>query len=293
MLMDGPGGWPIEPNWWKREEKDFGDQLRWCEYCGMALDTYTRDAREEIDDVSPFWAEQLINIDSPKLRKNRINVIDIKNNIIQENSKANGIQFSDSSGNGPYTKDYDARFNKEKTVLFPLEFERFSLTAIQHVGSFKEYFKKILDESDPDNYLLIVSDNVKLNDEGLNNLKKCIINPGTLHFIDFSSDKKMNNAYFSNRSALKSGFAALFNKKALSLRNIDLENANDIHSFQDIARLWIPSKIVKFHPKMEYAAKPYCGSFIRPFKRNYYELWFWTALRIMIKNYIKQYKKIK
>jgi hypothetical protein len=59
MLLDGPGGWPIEKGWWKKEEKDFGAQLDWCELCGIALETFSRDAREGIDDVSPFWAEKL------------------------------------------------------------------------------------------------------------------------------------------------------------------------------------------------------------------------------------------
>ncbi len=42
MLFDGPGGWLIEKDWWKRKPEDFGDQLHWCELCGIALNTKSR-----------------------------------------------------------------------------------------------------------------------------------------------------------------------------------------------------------------------------------------------------------
>lgn len=67
--LGGPGGWPIEPGWWKRKPCDFGDQLHWCEMCSAALPMPKRDANEEHDDVSPIWNEKLKQIDSPKHRK--------------------------------------------------------------------------------------------------------------------------------------------------------------------------------------------------------------------------------
>ena len=38
VVLDGPGGWPIEPEWWKRTPADFEDQIeRYCERCGMCV----------------------------------------------------------------------------------------------------------------------------------------------------------------------------------------------------------------------------------------------------------------
>ena len=74
MLFNGPGGWPIEPNWWKRKPEDFGDQLHWCELCGAALDTQRRDANQQVDDASPTLIERLRLVDSPKLKQGRVQV---------------------------------------------------------------------------------------------------------------------------------------------------------------------------------------------------------------------------
>jgi hypothetical protein len=87
MLLDGPGGWPIEKGWWERTEKDFGGQIEWCEMCGIALQTFSRDAREEIDDASPFWMEKLKAVNSPKLKTGKVNPLKIENGVIDEASK--------------------------------------------------------------------------------------------------------------------------------------------------------------------------------------------------------------
>jgi len=38
LLWDGPGGYDIEPNWWRRKPHHFQDQVdRYCPNCGMAI----------------------------------------------------------------------------------------------------------------------------------------------------------------------------------------------------------------------------------------------------------------
>jgi len=38
VVLDGPGGYPLEPDWWQREPEDFRDQVeRYCRHCGMAV----------------------------------------------------------------------------------------------------------------------------------------------------------------------------------------------------------------------------------------------------------------
>ncbi len=119
MLFEGPGGWPIEPGWWERTPDEFGDQLHWCEICGLACKTFMRNANDEVDDVSPAMYEKLSVLGSSKLKMGHVNKLKIEDGIIAEQSKASGKRFSLQM---PYTENYEARFNSSKTVLFPKEF---------------------------------------------------------------------------------------------------------------------------------------------------------------------------
>lgn len=79
MLFDGPGGWPVEPGWWKREPHQFGDQKeRWCPRCGCAVPLPRRKSTQEVDDVSAGNLVELTRIASPKVKKNRVEVFDGK-----------------------------------------------------------------------------------------------------------------------------------------------------------------------------------------------------------------------
>jgi hypothetical protein len=77
MLYDGPGGWPIEPGWWQRTPGQFGDMLRWCELCGMALATPARLATDQIQDVSPEHFRRLQLVGSPAIAAGNVRVIDL------------------------------------------------------------------------------------------------------------------------------------------------------------------------------------------------------------------------
>lgn len=38
IILDGPGGYPVELGWWKKSPKQFQDQVeRYCKYCGMPI----------------------------------------------------------------------------------------------------------------------------------------------------------------------------------------------------------------------------------------------------------------
>ena len=77
MLFDGPGGWPVEPGWWKRTPDEFGDQKKlWCPICGCAIPLNRRPSVEKIDDVSPGNLERLKRIGSPKMERGLYHVYD-------------------------------------------------------------------------------------------------------------------------------------------------------------------------------------------------------------------------
>ena len=136
MLFDGPGGWPIEPGWWKREEKDFGDQLQWCELCGVALQTFTRDANEEIDDMSRTLYEKIRRLNSPKFKQGKYNVIQVENGKITESSKAHGKELG---GSVHYSDSIEAKFGTTDTVLYPKGFVGMLLgSATDTAGSIRQ-----------------------------------------------------------------------------------------------------------------------------------------------------------
>lgn len=66
MLLDGPGGWPLTRDWWKREPKDFEDQLHWCEMCSACLAVPEIKSNDDTDIVSPEWKNRLEAIGSKK-----------------------------------------------------------------------------------------------------------------------------------------------------------------------------------------------------------------------------------
>ncbi len=73
MLFDGPGGWPVEPGWWKRTPEQFTEQKeRWCPSCGCSIPLERRSSAEEVDDVSPGNLKRLAAVGSPKVRRGRV-----------------------------------------------------------------------------------------------------------------------------------------------------------------------------------------------------------------------------
>lgn len=77
-LFDGPGGWHVEPGWWRRTPEDFKDQLHWCELCSAALKVPGFQANAEKDIVSPALLERLKAIGSPKIGHGAFSVFDVK-----------------------------------------------------------------------------------------------------------------------------------------------------------------------------------------------------------------------
>lgn len=79
MLYDGPGGWDIEPGWWKREFKDFGKMLELCELCGACLPLEDREAQEQIQDISRKHLAMLTQVESPAIEQNKYEIYDLNN----------------------------------------------------------------------------------------------------------------------------------------------------------------------------------------------------------------------
>jgi len=245
MLFDGPGGWSIEPGWWKREPKDFGDQLHWCELCGFALNTFTRDSDEEIDDVSPTMYEMLKKADSPKLKSDRINLLKIENGVICEESKKENKRFSPGM---PYIEHYEDRFNALNSVLFTHEYE---FGIIQDGKNFGVEFNKLLKSSK--DWIVLHSSNVKLIDDFNEQMGKYVLNPGTLHYIDLQ--KSNDTRFVKNADSENNGYVALFSKNAISLREFGFDRIAHTKNFAEIIAIWQSQKVVELSSKIDEANK--------------------------------------
>ncbi len=293
MLLDGPGGWPIEPGWWKREEKDFGDQLQWCELCGVALQTFTRDANEEIDDMSQTLYEKIRCLNSAKIRQGKYNVIHIKNGQITEESKAHGKKMS---GAVHSSDSIEAKFGATDTVLYPQgfvgllisnetdtaetirqcvkengkQFTKYMVATLDEVAgqswkaalsfngeieiltesTFGRALNRAMKKCKDGEYLVAHTSNARFAENFQESLKGYIINPGTMHFIDFAAQTGAANDFICNASDLKEGCAALFSREAQSLRMFGFDRVSQLQDLQELVSCWIPEKVLEFSNEM-------------------------------------------
>jgi len=251
MLLDGPGGWPIEPGWWKRTPEEFGDQLHWCELCGFCLNTFSRDSAEEIDDMTPSWYERLKALDSPKLKSGRYNIIEIKNGTITEECKREKKFFSSVM---PYYEHYEDRFSAANSALF---IKKFTVASIPDGPGFGVALNKLLAEAD--DWLVLHSANAELAEDFAEQIGRYVLNPGTMHYIDLS--KSNDTRFVANAGSETAGYAALFNKNALSLREFGFDRIAYCLSFAEILAMWQPHKVAELSsrfddaPRLSYSLK--------------------------------------
>lgn len=282
MLFDGPGGWPIEPGWWKRKPEEFGDQLKWCEICGMACETFTRDANEGIDDVSPTLYEKLKEIGSRKVANGKVNVIKIKDGVIAEESKAAGKSFKSDM---PYVEHYNDRFDMQRSNLYYKEFigvhvcnskeqceEGFRLLdeykelyiyahsdlyeSVTDVPDGVRFFDadkhtigyviwKALDGKDHNTYLVYISGDVEPG-EVYTRLREQVLNPGVMMYREYSEDT--SDQFFTAKAGAE---VALLNGIAYSLKLIGWDRVMQITSMVEMKDCWIEKKVLEFSPEEE------------------------------------------
>jgi hypothetical protein len=286
MLFDGPGGWPIEPGWWKRTPEDFADQLHWCELCGLACETFMRNANEEVYDVSPDIYEKLKEAGSREIGTNHINVLKIENGTIAEESKA-AISKRFSSGM-PYTESYSARFNEDKSNLL------YKTICVLYVCRNEDEIVNIIADCDKFSSVYVLADNyiqeqitkryngkseitffdsnkvtlgkviyTILQDKdynkyltviegnvkvnnAVNHLEKLVLNPGTLLYSEYNTDS--DNEYFSFK---KGATTMLMNGIAHSIRETGWDwilRFDNLPQFRDV---WQKKKVFEFIPETE------------------------------------------
>lgn len=216
MLFDGPGGWKIEPDWWRRTPEEFGDQLHWCELCGFALDTFMRDAEEEVDDASPTLYKMLQEIGSPRILAGKTNLVMIKDGVIQQENRQPEKHLSAAQ---PFIEHYEDRFNAAHSVLLVKEYET---VQIPDGDTFGRKFNQAL--SGAKEWILFCQKPLAEPEKIRELTDRCILNPGTLHLGD--------------------GYA-LFSRHAQSIRQFGYDRLAHMKSFDEVVRMWQKEKVVR------------------------------------------------
>lgn len=162
MLFDGPGGWPIESGWWKRDVSDFKDQLHWCEMCSGCLDVPQRISNDGHDDVTPEIYKKLLELDSPKAKKGLCVVHDPKD--------YDKTKYHTFTGENDYMDlGNNQRTTKDNRNLYPKSF------AVTDWNKLSDTLK-----DSPKDWILISDDECQLKDaEKI--LSNVIINPGCIY----------------------------------------------------------------------------------------------------------------
>lgn len=285
MLFDGPGGWPIEKDWWKRKPEDFGDQLHWCELCGIALNTKSRNANEGIDDVSPTLYEKLQEIGSGKLKKKTVHIYtkeDLPTNI-NDNKK---FEYHENNMN---------RLNEQNNIIYPSGFSAIYIS--NENDSFEEIEQCIqANEKQTDKFLVFVQDDLlqilkekydsvsqkimilpkekrfginlnkahkilgeesynllltvgsRLAEDFTEKLKKYVINPGTFHYLKNSNDLDVQCDWI--KFTKKDDFFVLYTSRSYALRNAGYDGISYCNSIEKFAGLWEERKKIIFNNKM-------------------------------------------
>ncbi len=72
MVLKGPGGWPVELDWWKKTPRDYVAQMnQYCVDCGIPHPLKSRLDAEGIDDMSYGHYKKLKDLGSPKIESAR------------------------------------------------------------------------------------------------------------------------------------------------------------------------------------------------------------------------------
>ena len=191
MLFNGPGGWDVKPGWWKREPKDFTDQLHWCELCSGCLDVPKRLSNDGKDDISETMAEKLITIGSPKM-KNGLYVI-----LCKENYQKNKNNYKTFVGASDYIlAGNNIRTTKENRDIYPKSFSFIP----------EEELSETIKIEKPQDWIILSRRNYK-SQNAQKYFSELVINPGCLYEFDglelFNVKARSIREYIKNPDSLK------------------------------------------------------------------------------------------
>jgi len=208
LLFDGPGGKPIERDWWKLDINEFSDQFHWCDICGMALKTFSRDANDEIDDASPTLYAKLQEMNSPKLAKQRVNLVTSEN---LHGGVGLGKDMASIMAN--YQPVNDMRVGDVKKNMQPNKIVKTPSLGLELLKTMKTCAQR--------DWVMYTEPSAKLPDDFENLICERYLNPGYLFVCRFGSKD-----------------AVLFSPLAKAVRRIGFDGLRDCNSIMELMAKW-------------------------------------------------------
>ena len=255
-LFDGPGGWPIEPGWWHRTPDEFGDQLNWCEWCGLALETRSRDANEGIDDVSESFFERLKKVGSPKVKKGLVNIYHKDKNedetLIRHNQyhdkEINRLGEANSS---IYPRSFsliiikgDGNDSKDVQRTVDSAYGQFDNTVVMEENNLG---RKILSNNiafGKNHYVVVAGAGVVFSRDFVKRMKKYVLNPGVIHRLLGSWSVGNDTPELIKRDVNDNKKIFIYNTSANALKGLGEDRLSEIKSVDDILLIWEEKKRV-------------------------------------------------
>jgi hypothetical protein len=214
MLFDGNGGWPIEPGWWKRKPIDFGEQLNWCEMCSVALRVPTMAANEETDIVSPLMMEKLKKVNGPKVRKNKM--------VILEPATFDPDRYGHETSPIWYLPKEQgdvARVSPTHDTMFP---RRVDIGVLKGESPQATLSLSQIEQLKFNDWVAVFEDNSAVNTKFIERIPKCVLNPGCFY-------------YYGND-------VMLFHRRAKALRGVGFIKIDSC-----LIQRWEKKKCVRLH----------------------------------------------
>lgn len=257
MLFDGPGGWPIEKGWWRKRPEDFTDQLHWCEWCGLALETRSRDANEGVDDVSETFLERLKETGSPKLAKGLVNVYHKDEN--EDKTLVRHNQYHDKETN---------RFGKEKSSIYPRELKLLVVSTKntdpketeKTTSSAGVQFNEIVVISNDhhlgravvgynnafgrNKYVVVADAGIVFDKDFVESVRKFVLNPGVIHKLYSKWDAGEKTPLLIEREKNSDKKLFIYNTGAKALQGYGSDRLSEITLLDDMPLIWDEKKIV-------------------------------------------------
>lgn len=186
MLLDGPGGWPIEKGWWKRTPDQFGDQLKWCEMCSFCLPVPYQLSNKNSDIVSPEWNQKLELVGSKKKR------------IVFDVSTYDKSKYEVNPGNPePYLidRDHSTRLSESTTEELKLNRVVMITVCIGQADMLKKTLKYNHREAD---LIIVVTEK-----EDTETVKECSLFENVV--VQFTEKKNLYGAIFNKGAMINDG----------------------------------------------------------------------------------------
>lgn len=257
LLFNGPGGWPVEPGWWRRTPEEFGDQLNWCELCSACLHVPRRMANEKVDTVSPTLYEKLKAIGSPKLRRGQVELFNPQPYEARKYEvDPNTVWFLPESDNrhrvsGTCESLKPAALNLIYWSAAPDDEPGPGLSSlfdgVRAVSTPAELLQAV-EAFDPTGWIVLCDAATRLHPDFCARLRKTILNPGCLY--TFGPRRRIETGAPADdrfEAELPHTFY-LFHKYARALRALPRE---PLRAFDDFRALWPASKQIALAPDFD------------------------------------------